>query len=330
MKLLCYGVRRVERPFFEEVNEKYGIDLVLTARYLEGTDSARLAKGCDAVLLRGNCRADKENLDIFKEVGVRYLLTRTVGVDHIDLAYAHELGYKIARTPTYSPYSVAELAVTMALSLHRRLPYIISRTHRGVFETDPEMFNREVSNSTVGIIGIGKIGQIVAKIFKSLNARVLATDPFPPQGAEEICELVDKDYLLQNSDIVTLHCPYIASQGKVLGEREFALMKKTAIVINCARGDLIDTDALYRAISTDQIYGAGLDTLEDESKFFFKLPDEFDCNMQVIQGVRNLYPRIISTPHLGSYAAKAVKQSIECSFENLRCLDNSLPCENLV
>ena len=330
MKVFCYGVRRVERPLFEEINEQFHYDLVLTARYLDTEESARLAKGCDAVLLRGNCKANRQNLQVFKELGIPYLLTRSVGTDHIDLKAAHELGFQMARTPAASPYAVAELAVSMAFALHRRLPYIVSRTHMGQFETDPDMFNNEVNSSTIGIIGIGRIGQIVARVFSSLSARVLAHDPYPPKGVEEFCELVDKEYLIRNSDIISLHCPYIASQGKVLGEKEFEMMKKTAIVINCARGELVDTEALYRAISTDQIYGAGLDTLENESKFFFKMPEEYDENMTVIQGVKNLYPRVISTPHLGSYAVKATKQTIEASFENLQKMSSGAVCENAI
>lgn len=92
MKVLAYGVRDIERPIFDLANQKFGYELVCVPNYLTGPEEAWLAEGCQAVILRGNCWATKEVLDIYKKLGVEYVLTRTVGVDHIDLAYARQLG----------------------------------------------------------------------------------------------------------------------------------------------------------------------------------------------------------------------------------------------
>jgi Lactate dehydrogenase and related dehydrogenases len=123
MKVMCYGVRDVEEPIFESSNKALGYDIKCVPDYLNTPETAEMAKGLDAVILRGNCFANKQNLDFYEILGVQYVLTRTVGKDHIDIPYAKELGFKMAIVPGYSPNAFAELAVTHAMMLLRHLAY---------------------------------------------------------------------------------------------------------------------------------------------------------------------------------------------------------------
>lgn len=157
MKVLCYGVRDVEEPFFNELNKKFNFEITCIPEYLNTEETAKIYKGYDAVILRGNCWANKQNLDIYKELGVKYVLTRTVGYNHIDINYAKSLGFKMAYVPFYSPNAIAELAVTLAMMLLRNTALMTSNAAKKDFRVTSSMFSREVRNCTVGVIGLGKI-----------------------------------------------------------------------------------------------------------------------------------------------------------------------------
>lgn len=325
MKVLCYGVRDVERTIFEELNREYGFELSLVSDYLKDEASAELARGHEAVLLRGNCWATRAVLEKYKSFGVRYLLTRTVGVNHIDRAAAEELGFVTGFVPAYSPNAIAELALTQAMMLLRHVAYTADRCSRRDFRVDAFMFSKEVRNCKVGIVGLGKIGFTAAKLFKGLGAEVLGYDLFPREGIGETVRQTDLDTLLRESDIVSVHVPFIKENGKLLTSSFVEKMKDGAILINTARGELQDLEALLDAVESGKLGGLGLDTLEGESDFFFRKAETPLSDRQAERAV-SLYPRVLITPHIGSYTDEAAKNMIETSFENLKAAIESGRC----
>ena len=315
MKLICYGVRKVERPFFEKLNS-FNYDLTLIEE-LMNDENVELIKGHDAVMLRANCPANKRNLEKMKEFGVKYLLTRTAGYNHIDLETAHEMGFKMARVPRYSPNAVAELVITFAMNLVRKGAYVVERTRNKNFLVDEYMFSPEIRNLTVGIIGTGKIGYTTAKLFKGLGARVIAYDLYPSDEAKEVVEYVTMEELNRDADISTLHCPYIKGENdNLLGERFISNLKDGAILINAARGELQDVEAIIKGLESGKIGGFATDVFSNEKEFFFKdmTGKEIDKS---IEKLISLYPRVLITPHIGSYTDEALKNMIEISYENL-------------
>ena len=328
MKVLCYGVRDVELPIFEEVNKKFGYEMVCTPEYLNSEATARLAEGCKAVILRGNCFANKENLDIYKELGVEYVLTRTVGVNHIDISYAKELGFKLGYVPFYSPNAISELAVTLAMTLLRNVAYTVSKTSKQDFRVDAQMFAKEVRNCTVGVIGIGRIGLTTASLFKGLGAKVVAYDAFYKEGVDDICTQLPLEEVLAQSDIISIHAPYIPANGKVITKEFIANMKPGAILVNTARGELQDVDAIIEAVKSGHLAGAGLDVLEGEGAFFFKDLSNQELPTPQLKELVDLYPRVLITPHMGSYTDEAVLNMIETSFENLAEYEKTGSCKN--
>ncbi|MGL6101252.1 MAG: NAD(P)-dependent oxidoreductase, partial [Fusobacteriaceae bacterium] len=188
MKLICFGVRKVERDFFLKLN-KFGYELTLVEELLND-DNIDLIEGHEAIMLRANCPANRVNLEKMKNFGIKYLLTRTVGYNHIDLIAAKEFGFMMARVPKYSPNAVAELALTFGMNLVRKVAYIAGRTKEKNFLVDEYMFSPEMRNLTVGVIGTGKIGYTSAKLFNGLGAKVIAYDVYRNREAEEIVEYV--------------------------------------------------------------------------------------------------------------------------------------------
>ncbi len=318
IKMVCYGVRKTERPFFEQLNEKYGYELTLIEEYLTKNNIAT-AKGHDAVMVRANCDCYEENLLKMKEYGVKYLLTRTVGYNQIDLTKSHELGFKMAYVPGYSPNAVSELAVAMGNALLRNLFYMADNEKNTNFKVDDFMFAKEIRSSTIGIIGTGRIGFEAAKAWHGMGAKVLGHDIYETDAAKAILTYTDLETLIKESDLISLHCPYIRDQNHHLVNKEFlAKMKPGSVLINAARGELVDNEAVYEAVKSNHLKGVGLDVLENEGNVFFKNFNGEKTPDYITNKLLTLYPRVIITPHIGSYTDEAVKNMIETTYENLK------------
>ncbi|MGL5268777.1 MAG: NAD(P)-dependent oxidoreductase [Spiroplasma sp.] len=326
--MVCYGVRDSEKEFFTSLNKKFNYDLVLVKELLTH-DNIDTVKNAQAVMLRANCIADKQNLDKMKEFGVKYVLTRTVGVNHIDINYADQLKFKMARVPFYSPNAVSELAVSLAVGLLRNTYYMAENMRKKNFKVDDFMFAKEIRNSTIGIIGTGKIGMEAAKAFKGMKAKVLGYDIYPNDANKAVLDYVTLDELLSQSDLISLHTPYIPGQNEnMINKDTIAKMKKGTFIVNTARGELINHEDLLAAIKSQHIKGVALDTLLNEGQIFFKDFKAKDLPIKVYQELHQLYPRVIFTPHIGSYTDEAVKNMVEITYENLAEFETTGKCKN--
>ena len=328
MKIISYGVRPVEESFFHQLNIfSYTLELVPE---LLTDDNAHLCQGADVVMLRGNCKAHRENLIKIKELGVKYILTRTVGYDHIALDAVKELGFELcARVPAYSPTAISELAVSMALGLSRKTVAMTMNTSHKDYKAYDHYFAKEIRHSTVGIIGTGRIGLCSAKAFLGLGAKVLGHDLYPSEEAKNLINMVDLETLLKESDIVLLHCPYIKdSNYHFVNDQFINKMKDNSLLINTARGELVDLSAVLKGIESGKLAGVGMDVLEGESQYFFKdntgqiLPDP------IVEKLSSYYPRVVITPHLGSFTDEALTNMIEISYQNLEQFLKQGSCDN--
>lgn len=326
MKLICYGVRKVEKSYFEKLN-KFGYELTLVEELMNDTN-VELIEGHEAVMLRANCPANRKNLEKMKNFGVKYLLTRTVGYNHIDLDAAYEMGFKMARVPRYSPNAIAELAITFAMNLVRKGSYMIDRTRDKNFVVDEYMFSPEIRNLTVGVIGTGKIGYTAAKLFHGLGAKVIAYDLYPNEEAKSILEYVSLDELNRTADIITLHCPYIKGENdNLIGEEFISNLKDGAIIINTARGELQNIEDIIKGLENGKIDGFATDVFSNEKEFFFKDMTGKAIDEKV-EKLLSLYPKVLVTPHIGSYTDEALTNMIEISYENLQEYLETGDCTN--
>ena len=329
-KVTCYGVRKNEVEFFHKLN-KYGYELNLVEN-LMSKENVEEAKGSDAVIVRGVCAANAENLETLSSYGIKYVFTRAAGINNIDLKTAEKLGIKVARVPGYSPNAIAELSLTLAMMLLRHTAYTVERTAKYDFRVTPTMFSKEIRNCKVGIIGVGKIGLTEAKLFKGLGAEVLGYDVYQSDEAKEIVKFVELDELLSESDIVSLHMPYIAGQNDKFVNTEFiSKMKTGAILINTARGELQSNEAVLDALRANKLGGYGTDVFDNESKLFFKNHENGDqIHDQVVRQIIDFYPKVLVTPHIGSNTDEALSNMIETSFDNLNEILKTGKCKNSV
>lgn len=329
MKITAYGVRPIEVPYFEKLNT-YNYELNLVPEMLDH-ENAIAAKGSEAVLLRGTCAGDRENLAKFKSWGIDYVFTRTVGFDHVDLEAAKELGIKVARVPGYSPYAVAELALTLGMTLFRSVGAEMTNTHQGNFKVLDSYFSKEIHSSTVGIIGCGRIGATEASLYGGMGTKVIGYDTHANgENVKNGVPLVSLETLLQESDIVSLHVPFIPGDTEnLIDTKELAMMKDDAILINTARAQVVNMAAVTEALAKQQLGGYGADVVVDEGhifgKDFAKLSDL--PNAGVYQMMEQ-FPNVIVTPHVGSFTEPALEDMISVSYQNFHDVLTTGTCPN--
>lgn len=330
IKMICFGARKNEQPFFEALN-KYGYELTLVEALLT-QENIDLVAGHNAVMLRGNCDAQKQNLEIMKKNGVKYLLTRTVGYDHIDLTEAKKLGFElIARVPGYSPNAISELALTLGMMLVRHTAAMTNQTRQGDFKVYPNYFSREVRLMTVGVIGVGRIGATTAQLFKGLGAKTLGFDVYQSEHAKSVVDFVDLEDLIKQSDLICLHMPYFKDQNYHFVNDDFvAKMKDDAILVNCGRGELVDIEAVIKGLESNKLAGFGTDVLENEKAFFNHDFKGQTTGNAAVDRLVALYPRVLITPHVGSNTDEACRNMIEFSYDNLNQFLTTGKCDNTI
>lgn len=317
-KITAYGVRSNEVAYFNKLNtQHYELNLV---EAMLNTENIIESKGSDGVLVRGNCLVDETAAAKFESWGIKYVFTRTVGFDHIDLQATKKHHIMVARVPSYSPYAVAELALTMGMSLFRHVNEAVEATVSGDLRVKPAYFSREVHSSTVGIVGAGRIGKAEAKLYAGMGAKVLAYDPYPDDSVRDYITFVDLPELLAQADIISVHVPYFKGENDNLINADFIKqMKNSAVLVNTARGELTDIDAVINGLNDGQLAGYGTDVMLDEKSVFGKQFDNItDIPNQADQQLLLNHPKVMVTPHIGSYTEPALEDMISISFANFK------------
>ena len=327
MNVVIFGVREYENKVFEEIQREYHHQFSLCEQYLND-DNYELALGYEVVIIRANCSLSRSSLAELKASGVQYLLTRTVGYNHIPLQDCKDLGIRVAYAPGYSPSSIAELAVGLSLCLLRSIPEAIKNSSNYDFRLNNRMLGKELKDCVVGIIGCGQIGKQAAKLFHGFGAKVFGYDLHEDRNMEGIISYCSLNKLLSQSDIISIHLPYIKGKNDhFISYNEIDKMKDGVVLVNTARGELLDTNALIDNVSTGKVFGAGLDVVENESDVFFTRHSEQDVS-PLIQELLRLYPRIIITPHISSSTDSAIYDALRITMNNLEEFRLNGSCKN--
>ena len=238
-----------------------------------GLENVASAQGFDAVVISGRSAMTAEVLDRLAELGVKYLATRTVGVDHIDVAHAHELGLRVCNTG-YPPEGVAEFAVMLMLIVLRRYKPSLWRQQVNDYSLGG-LEGRELGRLTVGIVGTGRIGQQVARILGGFGSKVLGYDPYPSDAARAAgIEYVPLEELYRRSDVVTLHVPLTEENRCMIDAEAINQMRDGVVLVNVSRGELIDVAAVTSAIEFEKIGALAMDVFADEGGHLPRKPRE--------------------------------------------------------
>jgi D-lactate dehydrogenase len=315
MKVAVFSTKPIEKEVFERENVHYHHELVYFETVLN-EKTAPLTQGFDAVSCFVSDSLDAGTLERLHRNGIRLIVLRSAGYNHVDVDTAHQLGITIARVPNYSPYAVAEFAVGLMLMLNRKIhrAYQWVRDHNFLLN---HLMGFDMHGKTVGIIGTGRIGAVLAKIMHGFGCQLIAYDKLPnPDCLELGVRYVTLEELCRESDIISLHCPLTTETHYLLNTETIAMMKKGVMVINTGRGALIDTKAMIQGLKEGKIGYLGLDVYEEEGGLFFQ-----DLSEEIIQDETFLrlqtFPNVVVTSHQAFFTREALNNIINTTLMNL-------------
>lgn len=311
MKLFAFAMREFdELKYFEECRDRYGITFDYTTEY-PNKDNISLAEGYEAVSIITN-PVDEEMLGLFSKMGVKYLATRSIGYEHIDVEAAHRLGIRVCHA-SYSPNSVANYTIMLMLMACRNIGYILEKSRLQDYSLGGKI-GKELSLCTVGVIGTGKIGETVVEHLSGFGCKMLAYDLYEKESVKRYAEYVTLERLYRESDIITLHVPGMAENYHMLDEKAFGRMKDGVILVNAARGMLVDTDALIAALESGKVGFAALDTVEEENGLYY-LNRERNVIANRHRAVLGAFQNVILSPHMAFYTEQAVSDMVGKTVE---------------
>jgi D-specific alpha-keto acid dehydrogenase len=310
MGITIYGCERDEAVLFREVASRFGVVPTITEAAVSEAN-IELASGNQCISVDHKAHIADHALLTLSQAGVRYVSTRSIGYNHINVEYAESVGILVENV-AYSPDSVADYTLMLMLMVVRNAKSVIRRADAHDYRLS-EVRGKELRDLTVGVVGTGRIGAAVLARLRGFGCRVLAFDKRP--GAD--ADYLPLDELLRLSDVVTLHTPLDADTHHLLDGRRIAQLKEGAFVINTGRGSLVDTGALISALESGRLGGAALDVLEGEEGIFYA-----DCRNKPIESkllrLQRL-PNVVVSPHVAYYTEHALRDTVENSLVN--CLN---------
>ena len=325
-RIIFFDIKDYDREFFEKYGKNYNYEMSFFKSRLS-LENVHLTKGYDVVCAFTNDDIGKETIDAMAENGVRLLAMRCAGFNNVSLKDIHNR-FKVVRVPAYSPHAIAEYTVGLILAVNRKINKAYVRTREGNFSINGLM-GVDLYGKTAGIIGTGKIGQILIKILKGFDMKVIAYDLFPNQKvAEELgFEYVSLDELYANSDIISLNCPLTKDTQYMINRRSMLKMKDGVILVNTGRGQLIDSADLVEALKDKKVGAVALDVYEEEEDYFFE-----DKSTQVIEddilGRLLSFYNVLITSHQAYFTKEAVEAITVTTLNNIKDFIEGKPLVN--
>lgn len=324
-KVAFFSSKPYDKTSFEHVKpsnmEFEYFDVRLTEK------SLNLASGFDAVCVFVNDELTARIQNKLQQMGIIGIALRCAGFNNLVLTEFNNNQLRAARVPAYSPEAVAEHTIAMMMTLNRKLHKAYNRTKEDNFSLNG-LLGFNIHGKTVGLIGTGKIGLATAKILKGFGANVIAFDPQPSQKHSDIgFNYVTFDVLLEQSDIISLHCPLTPETHHIINCEAINKMKPGVMLINTSRGGLIDTSCIIDALKIGHIGHLALDVYEQESELFFEDHSNHIVQDDVFQRLLT-FPNVLITGHQGFFTEEALAQIAQTTVYNLTCFEQDCACEN--
>lgn len=328
MRVAVCSAQSYDREFLTAGNVGFKHELVFFSERLS-EESAPLFSGFPVVCAFVNDSLNDSVLKILAKQGLRLIALRCAGFNNVDVRAAGKHGICVAHVPAYSPNSVAEHTLALMLALDRKTHRAYNRVREGNFSLEG-LLGFELHTKTVGIVGTGRIGQVVARILHGFGCRLLAHDVIQNELCKELgVRYVELDELYQKCDIITLHCPLNRQTQHLIDENALRQMKRGVMLINTSRGGVVDTSALIAALKSGHIGHLGLDVYEQEGDLFFH-----DLSEQVIQDdvFERLmtFPNVLITGHQGFFTQEAMANITQTTLQNISLFEKTGQCQNEV
>lgn len=326
MKIAVFSAKKYDREFLSAANASRH-----ELRFFEphlSEETVGLAAGFDAVCVFVNDQVNAAVIAPLHSLGVRLIALRCAGYNNVDLAAATKHGLTVVRVPAYSPYAVAEHTIALMLALNRKLHRAYNRVREGNFALDG-LLGFDLHGKTIGIIGTGQIGTVVAQILTGFGCPTLAFDPVPNATCGSFgVRYVELDELFAESNIITLHCPLTPGNKYMINDATVGRMKNGVMLINTSRGALLDTLAVTQALKSGKIGYLGLDVYEEEEQIFFEDRSGLILGDDVFARLLT-FPNVIITGHQAFFTREALVNIATTTIDNITRFENNQPLEKL-
>ncbi len=325
MRSILFSTRTYDERSFRAADAERDrpIELTFQPARLDRT-TVPLAAGHEAVVPFVNDVVDAEVIAALAAGGTRLLALRSAGFNHVDLGAAEAAGITVMRVPAYSPHAVAEFTVGLMLSVERRIHRAAARVRDGNFSLEG-LLGADLHGRTVGIVGTGRIGALVARILHGFGCRILVNDPFPDPATLALgATAVDLPTLLASSDIVTLHCPLTPETHHVIDAAAVASMRRGVMLVNTSRGALVDTRAVIDGLKSGHIGTLALDVYEEEGDLFFEDLSDRVITDDVFSRLLT-FPNVLITAHQAFFTAEALARIATTTLDNIAAFAEGRP-----
>lgn len=332
LKVAFFGTKDYDRLFFSELSKDkgegtYNVDITYFNSRLT-SESVHLAEGFDAVCIFVNDEAPRPVVEALAKQGVKLILLRCAGFNNVDLDAAKENNITVLRVPAYSPYAVAEHAMAILQTANRHVMKAYNKVKDNNFALTG-LLGVDLHNKVAGIMGTGRIGQIMAQICKGYGMTVIGWDAYPNQKLvdEGLLTYVSKEELIKKSDLISLHAPLIMGEGgtyHLIDEQAISMMKNGVMLVNTSRGPLIDANALIKGLRANKFHAVALDVYEGEDENVYT--DRSDEMMQSSIVARlTTFPNLVLTSHQAFFTREALQAIAAVTMENARNFNEGLP-----
>lgn len=328
MKLSVFSAKPYDKKYFDATHaSKSSTSIKITYHDISlDEETASLVKDADAVCAFVNDSLSAGVIETLAEKGVKAILLRCAGFNHVDLDAATKHGLMVANVPSYSPEAVAEFAVALIQTLNRNTHRAYNRVREGNFALNG-LLGQTLCGKTVGVLGVGKIGLATARIMKGFGCNVIAFDPFPSDAFKQYGEYRTLDELLAQSDIISLHCPLMEKTKHIINDETISKMKKGILLVNTSRGGLVDTKAVIKGLKSRHLGGVAFDVYEGEGSLFYDDHSGEIIQDDVLMRLMTFHNAII-TGHQAFFTQEALQEIAECTLRNLEQFAADGTCTN--
>ncbi len=314
-RVMIFSAEPYDVEFLSAANEAASYELNFQPARLD-VSTARLADGYPSVCVFVHDDVGRDVLEVLAEQGTRHVALRSAGFNNVDLEGARELGITVSRVPAYSPHAVAEHTLALILSLSRRVHRAYARVRDGNFSL-AGLLGFNIHEKTVGIIGTGAIGTVVAELLSGFGCRTIGHDPLPNERCLELgVEYVSLEELLSASDVITIHCPLTPDTFHLIDRDALARVKRGVVLINTSRGRVLDTKAVIEALKRQEIGYLGLDVYEEEEGVFFRDLSEKVIQDDVLSRLLT-FPNVLITGHQAFFTKEAMTEIANTTMANI-------------
>ncbi len=313
MKIAFFSTKPYDKEAFEPLEKEFGCEIKYFKEALT-EETANLAEGYDGTCSFVNDDVNANVVQTLNDIGVKAILLRCAGFDSVDLEKAKELDIPVLRVPAYSPEAVGEFAVTLLLAVNRNVHLGHNRTQNFNFDIDG-LRGSVLKGKTAGVIGTGRIGKVVIDILTGFGMNIIAYDIY--QDTKSNINYVTLDELFSESDVITLHTPLTEETKHMINSESISKMKDEVFLINTARGGLINTEDLIKALEDDKFRGVGLDVCEEESEYFFHDRSHVENKSEQLQKLMS-FNKLILTGHQAFFTDESMDAIARITLTNFK------------